>query len=355
MKAVVLVEPFHVQVQDIPAPRSEDLDEGEAIIKVKLAGLCGSDLHCYRGNEPLPPNKITMDELHVGDMVVSPFTTSCLQCKACLAGFTSRCNRAQAAYVVVKDAPGTLVSLRTLSKNMDIPDAAYLLCADILPTGYFAALQALTHPNLSGVLTNQTMASIHLVPQRQPSSCHIQHLPSLSWGWDLWGSAPLWSVIDILSRPGSAPMGYANAEPWRVTLLVIDGLFEAMGKTIPALNEWMEMVCLDVDEAGGWVDANLKESIGNGVDAGVVGSPELFISDTTLLRPFGVLASVGVHTAPTFPLTGGDLYDKNVAMCFGRCPVRSILPARNKDGLVDRIVHVDEAGRGCGKVLFRFE
>ncbi|KAJ3196810.1 hypothetical protein HDU67_003925 [Dinochytrium kinnereticum] len=122
--------------------------------------------------------------------------------------------------------------------------------------------------------------------------------------------------------------------------------------------------------------------VGPGVDAvlEVVGSPQALALGYELLRPFGVLSSVGVHTAPTFPLNGGNLYDKNVAMSFGRCPVRSILPMAfgvlerhgsvlvgvdqmNKDGLVERIVHVDEAPamyklfeeRGCGKVLFRFD
>jgi len=32
----------------------------------------------------------------------------------------------------------------------------------------------------------------------------------------------------------------------------------------------------------------------------------------------------GVHTSPQFPLTGADLYAKNVSLSFGRCPVRSI-------------------------------
>ena len=94
-----------------------------------------------------------------------------------------------------------------------------------------------------------------------------------------------------------------------------------------------------------------------------------------LVRPFGVITSVGVHQDHPLPMSGRVLYGKNVSLDFGRCPVRSIFPlvlnllARRQDvfgqvgtetSLVDRIVGFDEAkasydlfNRGeCGKVLF---
>ena len=94
-----------------------------------------------------------------------------------------------------------------------------------------------------------------------------------------------------------------------------------------------------------------------------------------LIRPFGVMTSIGVPQGDGFPMSGRELYGKNVALDFGRCPVRSIIPlvldllVRRQDvfgevgketSLVDRIVGFDEAkasydlfdkGR-CGKVLF---
>src|SRR5262249_15118476 len=38
-----------VRIEEIPAP---DLREGEALIEVRAAGICGSDLHRYRGQDP---------------------------------------------------------------------------------------------------------------------------------------------------------------------------------------------------------------------------------------------------------------------------------------------------------------
>lgn len=45
---------------------------------------------------------------------------------------------------------------------------------------------------------------------------------------------------------------------------------------------------------------------------------------------------IGVHTNPIFPLTGDDLYAKNVSLCFGRCPVRALLDPHALDVLVRR-------------------
>jgi len=94
-----------------------------------------------------------------------------------------------------------------------------------------------------------------------------------------------------------------------------------------------------------------------------------------LIRPFGVMTSVGVHQDYSLPMSGRALYGKNVSLDFGRCPVRSIFPlvldllVRRQDvfgevggeiSLVEKIVGFDEAkasydlfNKGkCGKVLF---
>ena len=94
-----------------------------------------------------------------------------------------------------------------------------------------------------------------------------------------------------------------------------------------------------------------------------------------LIRPFGVITSVGVHQDYSLPMSGRALYGKNVSLDFGRCPVRSIFPlvldllVRRQDvfgevggeiSLVEKIVGFDEAKASydlfdkgkCGKVLF---
>jgi hypothetical protein len=89
-----------------------------------------------------------------------------------------------------------------------------------------------------------------------------------------------------------------------------------------------------------------------------------------------------VHQAPPVPFSGRQLYDKNVAMEFGRCPVRAVFPLAvgvlgrhqgrvggqsgvlgvvgEETSLVERVVSIEEAAEAyrlfekgeVGKVVF---
>ncbi|KAJ3322265.1 hypothetical protein HDU76_013921 [Blyttiomyces sp. JEL0837] len=388
MRAVVFVKEKQVKVRHVPKPRAEDLLPGEAIVKVHLAGLCGSDLHIYRGAEPVPLDSITMGHemsgeiiaikplpsssqssssstLKPGTKVVSPFTTSCLQCEPCLQGFTSRCTHSrlfggstslqgcQAEYVLVKDAYGTLINIDEIDTNHDhvgFSDAGLLLCADILPTGYFAVLQALTHPNISGKLrTGGTVAWPESIWRNGEvvgnTSTGKTPIDIVILGLGPVGLCALVSLLDVLSRPGDPPLVMhsdidgkpLNRVPVPVRIWGVDGvgerrmnalkIFETLKKSDDE-GVFGDVLFESVDVQGAVDYIKTKKGVVNGVDAvlEVVGSPDAIRLGYDLLKPFGVLSSVGVHTAPTFPVIGGELYDKNIAMNFGRCPVRSILP-----------------------------
>lgn len=122
-------------------------------------------------------------------------------------------------------------------------------------------------------------------------------------------------------------------------------------------------------------DINTAESlVSNSCEAvlEVVGHPSALTLAYTLVRPFGLITSIGVHPDATLPFTGRQLYAKNVSLDFGRCPVRAmfdqafrILIKRQdvfigSQGLVEKVVSIEEAkewykefeaGR-VGKVLF---
>ncbi|MBE3048780.1 alcohol dehydrogenase catalytic domain-containing protein [Candidatus Bathyarchaeota archaeon] len=61
MRAVVFKQVGKVVVEDRPMPVIED--PRDAIVKVTAAGLCGSDLHWFRGHQKIPGDFIPGHEI----------------------------------------------------------------------------------------------------------------------------------------------------------------------------------------------------------------------------------------------------------------------------------------------------
>ena len=49
MQVLCLPEPGNLVIKDLPMP---ELKEGQAIIKMEMCGICGSDVTAYRGVNP---------------------------------------------------------------------------------------------------------------------------------------------------------------------------------------------------------------------------------------------------------------------------------------------------------------
>lgn len=93
MKALVLHKPGHGSIETVPEPVTRD---GDVLLKVRMVGLCGSDLNSFRGLNPLvsfpriPGHEVAATVvqaksggLPVGtDVAVSPYT-SCGKCASC--------------------------------------------------------------------------------------------------------------------------------------------------------------------------------------------------------------------------------------------------------------------------------
>ena len=154
----------------------------------------GSNFFSVNGEKAaLTSRPILYSTLKVGDKVVSPFTVSCGECRyvnlsplcllipnnpflrPCRQGFSSRCTHSllfgspaleggQAQYVRVPYAGGTLFRLDDGSRLTTLADSSLLLLADILPTGYFAALQLLQHPKLLPLLSGGSYPRSTLAP-----------------------------------------------------------------------------------------------------------------------------------------------------------------------------------------------
>ncbi|KAF9220478.1 hypothetical protein BS17DRAFT_739221 [Gyrodon lividus] len=414
---------YDIRVERVPIPKIEHADD--AIVKVKLAGLCGSDLHIYRGTEALTEPTICGHEfigevvalgenfhsgvtgrphlystLRLGDKVVSPFTVSCGECHHCRVGFTSRCVKSrlfgapntpggQAQYVRVPYAGGTLYNLEGISTAAVNPtqqikesigslaDSSLLLLCDILPTGVFAAFQALNHPKTLPMLTSRpypqssgvAIADNAVLAPLQPED---KDLTIAVVGLGPVGVCACVAVLDML---------YAKDINFRI--IAIDPT-EARRTKVEAIHAKISQAqgqqrkghleVSDIAASKGLVSA-CTDGIGCNVVLEVVGNNSALSLAYELVRPFGCITSVGVHAEPQVPYTGRELYNKNVSLDFGRCPVRAMFPIaldlllRRQDifgqvggetSLVEKIVGFDvapqtydEFDKGkCGKVLF---
>lgn len=104
MKALLLSAPFKLELKDIEKPIPGDHD---VLIKVEATGICGSDLHAYRGTHPfrIPPlfpghefaGRVEevgkkVNNIQVGDSVTVEPWTHCGKCDYCLEGRTNLCS-----------------------------------------------------------------------------------------------------------------------------------------------------------------------------------------------------------------------------------------------------------------------
>jgi threonine dehydrogenase-like Zn-dependent dehydrogenase len=170
MRAMVYRGPYKIRVEEKDVPPIEH--PNDAIVRVSLGAICGSDLHLYHGM--MPDTRVGMtfghefigvgeqvgssvQNLTPGDRVMVPFNIFCGSCWFCARGLYSNCHNtnpnasavggiygyshtaggydgAQAEYVRV---PFADVGPTVIPDWMDDEDA--VLLTDAAPTGYFGA------------------------------------------------------------------------------------------------------------------------------------------------------------------------------------------------------------------------
>ncbi len=105
MKFITCKEPGKFELGERDLPKRE---EGEALIRIRRIGICGTDLHAYQGNQAffsyprilgheLAAEVLEIDKscshLSVGDRVVVMPYVSCGSCIACRNGKPNCCQR----------------------------------------------------------------------------------------------------------------------------------------------------------------------------------------------------------------------------------------------------------------------
>jgi len=272
MKANVFHGKDDLRVEEVPRPRA---GVGEAVIRVTLTTICGTDLHILRGEYPVKPGLVighepvgVIEELGegitgyaIGDRVLVGAITPCGQCRACLSGHLSQCghggcyeaiggwrfgntiNGAQAEYLLVPNAQANLARIPD-----ELSDEQVVLLADIASTGFSGAESG-----------NIRIGDAVLVFAQGP--------------------------IGLCATAGAKLMG--------ATLIIgVDGDDNrlAMAKKMGA------DVVLDYRDTD--VIAEVQKLTGGGVDVAIeaLGTQETFESALRCLRPGGTLSSLGVYS-----------------------------------------------------------
>ncbi|NUS11141.1 MAG: alcohol dehydrogenase catalytic domain-containing protein [Streptomyces sp.] len=169
MKAVVYQGPGDIVVSNLPEPRVEE--RRDAVVRVTRSGICGTDLHPFRGELPdFAPGTVLGHEfagvvveagpdaqVTVGERVFASDVVACGRCALCARGWHYQCPEAtlfgyadvvgkplsggQAEYVRV---PYADVVLRSVPEG--VSDEQALFVSDVLTTAYTAVRAAALTP-----------------------------------------------------------------------------------------------------------------------------------------------------------------------------------------------------------------
>jgi threonine dehydrogenase-like Zn-dependent dehydrogenase len=254
----------------------------------------------------------SVKKFNIGNKVVVPFLTACLECYYCVRGQAPRCAKGelygnsvpgntidggQAEYVRCSLADTTFIKAPE-----GIPEEMLVLMADNFPTGYFAASRFLKNLNqrdrdeYTAVVVGCGPVGIRAI------TCALTMVKTVY-------------AIDFM------PERLAEAEK--------------IGAKVINLN----------DDPVPKIEA-ATEDRGADIVTEVVGHADALLLALDLIRPWGQVSSIDVHTGK-FEMNGLMLYGKNVTMSFDRCPVRSIF----EDALELLVKEQKKVAFLCGKTI----
>lgn len=276
MKAAVFVEPGRIVLEEKPIPKVGPRD---ALVKVTTTTICGTDVHILKGEYPVARGLTIGHEpvgvvaelgeavtgYEIGQRVIAGAITPCGQCHSCLDSHQAQCggktmggwrlgntiDGCQAEYVLIPDAMANLAPIPD-----HLSDEQVLMCPDIMSTGFGGAQSG-------RIRIGDTVA---VFAQGPIGLC-------ATVGAKLMGATRIFTV---------------DAVPERI----------AMSRKLGA------DVVVNYKERDP-VDAILEATNGRGVDVAIeaLGTQTTFESCLRVLRPGGVLSSLGVYSGKlTLPL-----------------------------------------------------
>ncbi|MFI7637042.1 zinc-binding dehydrogenase [Nonomuraea sp. NPDC049400] len=309
MRAAVIRDVGDVHITDVPDPAIHE--PTDALVRISLAAVCGSDLWPYRGQEKFSPGDRMGHEwlgvvqnvgrevtrIKPGDLVLAPFAFSDGTCERCRDDLQTSCVRGgfwggsnqggQAEAVRVPFADATLVPVRADAAD-DSLLRRLLPLTDVMSTGHHACV-------LAGVGPGQSVAVIGD------------------------GAVGLCAVL-AARRVGAERIFAIGRHPDRLRLARTFGATDTLDADDPATVPEL------IDSTNGGV-SSVAEC------AGTQSALDLALA---LTRPGGTIGSVGVpngvHTVDLY-----RFFRSNIALRAGVAPVRRYLEPLVADVLSDAL------------------
>jgi threonine dehydrogenase-like Zn-dependent dehydrogenase len=294
MKAAVFVKAGKIELQERPVPKIGPTD---ALLRVTTTTICGTDVHILKGEYPVAPGRIVGHEpvgviaelgaavsgYEIGQRVITGAITPCGQCERCLGGQWAQCggraaggwklgntiDGCQAEFVRIPDAAANLALVPE-----GLTDEQVLMCPDIMSTGFGGAESG-----------NVRIGDVVAVFAQGPIGL------CATAGARLKGASRILAVENVAERAAIArALGAGD---------VID-----QTKEDP-------------------VDAIMRLTNGRGVDVAIeaLGTQETFEACMRVLRPGGVLSSLGVYSGKlTMPVDAFHAGLGDIAIVSTLCP-----------------------------------
>ena len=332
MRAMVYRGPYKIRVEEKDIPALEH--PNDAIVQVRLAAICGSDLHLYHGM--MPDTRVGMtfgheligvvhevgpsvESLKPGDRVMVPFNIYCGSCYFCARGLYSNCHNVnpnatavggiygyshtcggydggQAEYVRV---PFADVGPSLIPEWMDDEDA--VLLTDALATGYFGA-------QLGDIAEGDVVAVFGAGPVG---------LFAAKSAWFMGAGRVI--VIDHLDYRLDKARSFAHAETYNFT--EYDDIVVHMKKITDYLGSDVA-----IDAAGAEADGNLMQHISSAKLKLQGGSPIALNWAIDSVRKGGTVSVMGAYGPMFSAVKFGDAMNKGLTLRMNQCPVKRQWP-----------------------------
>ncbi|CAM3224704.1 zinc-dependent alcohol dehydrogenase family protein [Rhodothermus bifroesti] len=312
MRATVLFGPRDVRVVRVPDPQI--CEPTDAIIRVVVACICGSDLWPYRGIDVVPETGRSMGHEAIGvvedvgaavarvkrgDVVLMPFAFSDGSCTFCHEGLHTAClhggffgytpgiGGAQAEAVRIPFADGTLYKV-PVSENDTVLLPHLLTLTDVMGTGYHAAVTARVGPGkIAAIIGDGAVGLCSVIAAKRLGA---ERILLLGHHLDRIALAQEFGATDLVTEQGEA---------------AVERIRELTG----GLGAHAVLEC--------------------------VGTEEAIETAVQIVRPGGAIGRVGVPHYAGMP--AGLTFFKNVTVAGGPAPTRAYMDALLPDLLEGRL------------------